>query len=183
MTPSGGQRGRRTAVLLGLVGATVVVVAVKGAGEGTSHAVKVGAGPIGTTGRAGSPSTRGAPATAPSTSAPSTTAPSTVPSTSGSSGPTTTAPTQQKLVGSPESFPFGTIQVEVIMSGGRITNVVTVQAPTDGYSAQVAGFSLPRLRQEVLQAQSARIDVVSGASYDSQAYAQSVQSALDRAKS
>jgi len=181
VTPGGsGQRGRRTAVLVSLVGATVAVVAVKGAGGGASHTVDVGGGPVGPP-RAVAGGGSAPTSTAPTSTAPTSTAPAST--TPASTAPTTTAPAEQKLIGSPESFPYGTIQVEVVMRGGRIANVVTVQAPSDGYSAQVAGFSLPRLRQEVLQAQSAHIDVVSGASYDSQAYAQSVQSALDRARS
>jgi uncharacterized protein with FMN-binding domain len=79
------------------------------------------------------------------------------------------------------SFPYGAIQVELVLEGRRISDVVVLQAPRDGYSAQVAQDSLPTLRHEVLAAQSARIDAVSGASYDSQAYASSVQSALDKA--
>jgi uncharacterized protein with FMN-binding domain len=87
------------------------------------------------------------------------------------------------IVGDPEDNPYGTIQVRVTLNGGRITDVSTVQSPNDrGRSVEIAQQSLPVLRQEVLRAQSAQIDVVSGASYDSQGYAQSVQSALDKAR-
>jgi uncharacterized protein with FMN-binding domain len=77
---------------------------------------------------------------------------------------------------------FGDVQVKVIVSGGRITDVQAVQMPSDrarsAYISQVAG---PMLHDEVLQAQSARIDTLSGATYTSDAYAQSVQAALDQA--
>jgi uncharacterized protein with FMN-binding domain len=80
------------------------------------------------------------------------------------------------------SMRFGDVQVKVIVSGGRITDVQAVQMPSDrarsAYISQVAG---PMLHDEVLQAQSARIDTLSGATYTSDAYAQSVQAALDQA--
>ncbi|MHB8572644.1 MAG: FMN-binding protein [Candidatus Dormibacteria bacterium] len=77
---------------------------------------------------------------------------------------------------------FGDVQVKVTVSGGRITDVVGVQMPSDrarsAYITQVAG---PMLHDEVLQAQSANIDLISGATYTSDSYARSVQSALDQA--
>lgn len=77
---------------------------------------------------------------------------------------------------------FGDVQVKVVVSGGRITDVQAVQMPVDreqsAYISQVAG---PMLRSEVLQAQSAQIDVISGATYTSDSYAQSVESALQQA--
>jgi uncharacterized protein with FMN-binding domain len=77
---------------------------------------------------------------------------------------------------------FGPVQVQVVITGGRITDVKVVQSPNDNpQSAYIASVAMPLLRQEVLQAQSAQINVLSGATYDSQSYAQSVQSALDMA--
>jgi uncharacterized protein with FMN-binding domain len=77
---------------------------------------------------------------------------------------------------------YGDVQVLVVVSGGRITDVQSLQLPSDrrrsAYISQVAG---PLLHDEVLQAQGAQIDVVSGATYTSDSYAQSVQSALDQA--
>ena len=77
---------------------------------------------------------------------------------------------------------FGDVQVKVVVSNGHITDLQAVQLPSDrarsAYISQVAG---PILRSEVLQAQSARIDIVSGATYTSQSYAQSVESALQQA--
>ncbi|MGO8686124.1 MAG: FMN-binding protein [Candidatus Dormibacteria bacterium] len=84
-----------------------------------------------------------------------------------------------------QSFPnfYGPVQVQLVVSGGRITNVKTLQSPNDNpQSAYIASVALPYLRQEVLQAQSAQINAVSGATFDSQSYAQSVQSALDAAR-
>jgi uncharacterized protein with FMN-binding domain len=77
---------------------------------------------------------------------------------------------------------YGLVQVRVTISNGRITDVQPLQLPSDrarsAYISQVAG---PMLRSEALQAQSAKIDVVSGATYTSDAYAQSVESALQQA--
>jgi uncharacterized protein with FMN-binding domain len=77
---------------------------------------------------------------------------------------------------------FGPVQVQVMIAGGKISDVKAIQSPNDNpQSAYIASVAMPYLRQEVLQAQSAQINVVSGATYDSQSYAQSVQSALDMA--
>ena len=62
------------------------------------------------------------------------------------------------------------------------TDVTALQLPDgDPRSSQISQYAEPYLRQSVLQAQSAAIDMVSGATYTSQAYAQSLQSALDQA--
>ena len=77
---------------------------------------------------------------------------------------------------------FGDVQVKIVVSNGHLTDVQAVQLPLDrarsAYISQVAG---PILRSEVIRAQSARIDVVSGATYTSESYAQSAESALQQA--
>jgi uncharacterized protein with FMN-binding domain len=79
---------------------------------------------------------------------------------------------------------FGNVQVQVTVSNGKITKLVAVDYPNaDPQSAEISQYSIPVLGQEVLQAQGTNIDVVSGATYTTQAYAQSVQAALDKAKS
>jgi uncharacterized protein with FMN-binding domain len=83
------------------------------------------------------------------------------------------------------SYPnfYGAVQVQVVISGGRITDVKTLQSPNDNpQSAYIASVAMPYLRQEVLAAQNAQINYVSGATFDSQSYARSVQSALDAAR-
>jgi len=65
---------------------------------------------------------------------------------------------------------------------GRITYVQFLLLPFDRRrSAEISQYAAPRLHDEVLQVQSAQIDSLSGATYTSDAYAQSVQSALDQA--
>jgi uncharacterized protein with FMN-binding domain len=86
------------------------------------------------------------------------------------------------FMGSDYANRFGDVQVRLVISAGRITDVQAVQMPYDrsrsAYISQVAG---PMLRTEVLQAQSAQIDIISGATYTSESYAQSVNSALQKA--
>ena len=86
-----------------------------------------------------------------------------------------------QLTGSSVQTPFGNVQVQVSLQSGRITDVQTLQLPSGGHSSQVSRYAAPQLRSEVLQAQSAQVDSVSGATYTSQAYQQSLQSALDQA--
>jgi uncharacterized protein with FMN-binding domain len=74
---------------------------------------------------------------------------------------------------------FGPYQVQVTFNGNRITDVQIVTEPSDGHSQRIAANAAPTLRQEALQAQSAKIDMVSGATETSQAYAQSLQAAID----
>jgi uncharacterized protein with FMN-binding domain len=76
---------------------------------------------------------------------------------------------------------FGDVQVEVVVASGKITDVVALELPTGRRSGQISQYAGPILRQEALQAQSAQIDLVSGATYTSDAYSQSLQSALDQA--
>ena len=88
------------------------------------------------------------------------------------------------VTGSVVDTVYGPVQVRVTIAGGRVTDVQTLQTPSDATrSVRLAQYAVPILRQEVLAAQSAQIDTVSGATYTSQGYAQSVQSALDHAPS
>jgi uncharacterized protein with FMN-binding domain len=77
--------------------------------------------------------------------------------------------------------PYGQVQVQVTLAGGKITNVTAVQLPSQGRSGYISQSVAPILSGEAISAQSASIDTVSGATYTSQAYAQSLQSALDAA--
>jgi uncharacterized protein with FMN-binding domain len=75
---------------------------------------------------------------------------------------------------------YGDVQVEVTSSAGRITDVAALKLPSDRRrSAEISSYVAPILHNEAMQTQSARIDVVSGATYTSEAYAQSLQAALD----
>jgi uncharacterized protein with FMN-binding domain len=79
---------------------------------------------------------------------------------------------------------FGTLQVRLTLTGTKITSITELQYPqNDPRSSEISQFAIPTLRAETLTAQGASIDSVSGATYTSAAYAQSVQAALDQAKS
>jgi uncharacterized protein with FMN-binding domain len=76
---------------------------------------------------------------------------------------------------------YGPVQVTVTVAGGAITDVTAIELPTGGRSGQISSQAEPILQSEALEAQSASIDGVSGATYTSEAYAQSLQAALDDA--
>ncbi len=68
------------------------------------------------------------------------------------------------------------------MQNGKITDVQTLQLPGGQFrSQQISQYAAPQLRSEVLAAQSAQVNTISGATYTSMGYLQSVQSALDQA--
>lgn len=150
-------------VLLTLTGTVVGIVALLGF---KTHS------PV-TSGTTGLPS-----AGLPSTSAGSSTTPS--------RGATTTSappnPAKSSYLGAAVTTRYGIVQVKITVSGSKITNVSFAQLTAfDGRSARINADAAPTLLQETLSAQSAHIQTVSGATYTSQGYEQSLQSALDNA--
>jgi uncharacterized protein with FMN-binding domain len=126
------------------------------------------------TGDASSSSTNGQPATSGSGSGTSGSG-----SRTGSSGSGSSA---VKVVdGTRLSTRYGPVQVELTVSGGKIVNITALALPTGGRSGRISSFAAPILASEALSAQSASIDLVSGATYTSSAYARSLQAALDQA--
>jgi uncharacterized protein with FMN-binding domain len=78
---------------------------------------------------------------------------------------------------------WGVVQVQVTIAGGEIADVTALQLPDgDPHSAQLSQRAEPRLRSSALAAQDANVDIVSGATYTSLAYARSLQAALDSAR-
>jgi uncharacterized protein with FMN-binding domain len=85
--------------------------------------------------------------------------------------------------GSTSSTPYGDVQVAITVSGGKISNVTFLSLPnSDNHSARISSQASPMLKSQTLSAQSAGIDGVSGATYTSEGYVQSLQSAIDSAK-
>jgi uncharacterized protein with FMN-binding domain len=77
---------------------------------------------------------------------------------------------------------YGTVQVQVTIAGGRLTDVKALQLPSHrSRSRSISSTAAPILRSEALAAHGANIDGVSGATYTSEGYAQSLQGALDAA--
>ncbi|MFI6014333.1 FMN-binding protein [Streptomyces sp. NPDC051243] len=77
---------------------------------------------------------------------------------------------------------YGPVQVRITVSGGKITKAETVQAPSGGQSTNITANAVPKLNQAAVAAGSADIDAVSGATYTSNGYKESLQSAIDKAK-
>ncbi|WP_217550454.1 FMN-binding protein [Streptomyces sp. GbtcB6] len=101
---------------------------------------------------------------------------------SGSSSSSGSAQAQAKTVtGQVAQTQYGPVQVRITVSGGKITKAEAVQAPSGGTSDQKTALSVPKLNQEAVAAGNANIDSVSGATYTSTGYKQSLQSALDQA--
>jgi len=102
------------------------------------------------------------------------------PTTASSGGNSTTG--TKTVVGQAIDTQFGPVQVQVVFSAGRITDVQPLQLPQGTpRDVEISTFVAPILAQEAVQAQSAQIDMVSGATYTSQGYLQSLQSAIDQA--
>ncbi|HEY2557446.1 MAG TPA: FMN-binding protein, partial [Diaminobutyricibacter sp.] len=117
---------------------------------------------------------------APPTPSPSASTPAAAaPSASASAPAAAAAP--RTVDGAVEQTPYGPIQVQLTYTGTKITAVTELQSPSDrGRSVEINQQAGPILEQEVLSSQSAKIDTVSGATYTSDGYAQSVQSAIDK---
>lgn len=109
-------------------------------------------------------------------------------SSSAAASPTQAAPASSGLAdgtytGSAANTRFGPVQVQITVSGGVVTDVqVPVYPDENGRDQQINSRALPVLVKETLAAQSADIDMVSGATYTSDGYLSSLQSALDEAR-
>lgn len=134
-----------------------------------------------------SPSTGSSPRPTSPTTSSGTSAPtsSTSTATGGSDGPTTSPTTTvatRSGTGQDIQYRYGDIQLKVTERGSAISNIeVVTEDATDPRSAEINSQAIPLLQQEAMSAQSANIDGVSGATFTSNAYAQALQSALDRA--
>lgn len=128
--------------------------------------------------------------------APGTTASSAPPSTSTGAGaePSASAASEPPSSSSSSSSSSGTytgqsadtrwgpVQVRITVADGRITDVEAVEHPQENHhDVEINSWALPRLQQEVLAAQSAHVDAVSGATVTSDGYLTSLQSAIDQA--
>jgi len=118
------------------------------------------------------------------TTAANTTPVQTTPLDTTSTASATPAPSSYKdgnYTGTAVDNGYGIVQVEAIVSGGKLTDVKFLSMPSGGHSSEVAAFAEPQLLNEALTKQSAKVDIVSGATQDSEAFAQSLQAALSQA--
>jgi uncharacterized protein with FMN-binding domain len=111
-----------------------------------------------------------------STSTASATPSSTATSTSGSSSSSGT------FTGDAVSTRWGTVQVQIVVKNGTITSADAIAYPSENpKDQQINAYAIPQLNAEVVAAQSAGIDAVSGATVTSEGYLTSLQSAIDQA--
>lgn len=121
-------------------------------------------------------------ATAMPTAAPSASARIASPAPSQSSTTKTGTAKSGSFTGASESTPYGNVQVQLTLVSGKITEVLALQLTNDGgRSVQISNRAAPVLRSEVLASQTANVASVTGATYTSDGYLSSVQSALDQA--
>ena len=97
------------------------------------------------------------------------------------SGGSSSAQGTKTATGSSVDTRWGPVQVKVTTTNGKITDVTVLDAPANNSrDVEINDYALPILKQETLSAQSANIDSVSGATYTSEGYIGSLQSALDQ---
>jgi uncharacterized protein with FMN-binding domain len=122
-------------------------------------------------------------ATTPSpSSTPSSSSPSSSSSSSPSSSPSSSSSAAKTYDGDAVGTQYGDVQVQITVAGGKITAAQVLQVPwNDHRDQEINSYAVPVLNSEVVQAQSANIDMVSGATFTSDGYIQSLQSAIDQA--
>ena len=130
-------------------------------GAGATGATSSGSPGTGASGAAGSSSSSGA---------------------SGASGPSGAAAAAATYKGAVVQTRFGAVQVQITVTAGKLTEVTALQLTDDDRkSIQISNRAAPLLRSEVLAAQSADVQTISGATVTSSAYLTSLQAALDAA--
>jgi uncharacterized protein with FMN-binding domain len=107
--------------------------------------------------------------------------PSAPPSSTTTTSPGAAASVPSSAVGAQEQYGYGVLSVRATVSNSKISDVQVATLQTaESYSQQLANQVIPYLRRQVLSVQSAKINGISGATYTSEAYAYSLQSALDK---
>ncbi len=100
------------------------------------------------------------------------------------SGATASGLTDGSFTGGASTTRYGPVQVRLTVTGGLISDVQVISYPdSNGQDRQINHNAVPRLVSETVNAQSAHIDMVSGATYTSRGYMSSLQSAIDQAQS
>jgi uncharacterized protein with FMN-binding domain len=99
-----------------------------------------------------------------------------------SSSPPSSATLTKTVTGNAVDTQYGPVQVQITVKNGKITAAQAVQYPQDSSrDQQINSYAIPMLNQEAVSASSAHIDAVSGASYTSYGYINSLQNAVDQA--
>ena len=182
-------------LLLGLKPHSQTPLAAKGADNNFTITQPDAAG--GGSGGSSSPGSSSQPSSAPSSSsgsssgssssggsgsAPSTSSSPSAPKSAAPSSSAAPASTTKTITGDAAQTRYGPVQVAVTFSGKKITRIQVLQYPTEsGRDQEINSYAIPQLNQQAMNAQSANIDGVSGATYTSEGYQQSLQSAIDKA--
>lgn len=120
-------------------------------------------------------------ATPPAASSNATGSTSSSSSSPSSSSSTTSASGTKTVTGDPVDTRYGPVQVKVTVTNGKVTSATAIDYPVNsGRDQQINAYAIPALNQEAVESGSAGIDMVSGATYTSEGYIQSLQSALDK---
>ena len=164
---------RTRATLSGIFASVAILVVGWQAGSAAITAVHSSSG---TTGTNSTSSARG------TTPTPSPAAPSAPVAPVAPAAPAAPGAPGGSFTGSSVGTQYGSVQVQVVVVNGKITDVKALHLTDDGgRSIQISNSAAPILRSEVLSSQSARVATVGGATYTSDAYLTSLQSALDQA--
>jgi uncharacterized protein with FMN-binding domain len=170
---------RRAALaLVGTIAGVVALLSFKTQQTSVSGAPAAvasnGAGPGSAAGGGDEAGALNSPSPSPSSSRPSSS------SSSSSSGSST--PTSRTVTGDEAQTRFGPVQVRITVRSGKLAGVSATEYPTESPRDQeINSFAIPQLNQEAASAGNAQIDMISGATFTSQGYIESLQSALDKA--
>jgi uncharacterized protein with FMN-binding domain len=108
------------------------------------------------------------------------------PNTTPTTGSAPTAPANgsvtRTITGNAADTRYGPVQVKITVTNGQLSSVQAIEYPTDrARDIEINSVAIPELNQEAASAKSANIDMISGATYTSDGYIRSLQSALDQA--
>ena len=170
------RRRRRATAVMTLLSAVVIAISLRTSTQGHSgggSTQPAGAAPVGVV--AAAPQSATTSSASPSKHAKkSTTKPRPIPT------PATARPRSVTANGTVIDTMYGPVQVQVTVRGARIVSAHAIDYPKGGgRDQQINSRAIPQLDNETMQAQNARIDTVSGATYTSDGYRRSLQSALD----
>lgn len=142
----------------------------------TTVGTSAGSSKAGVGGSTGNPGSTGSTGTSSSTGSAGSTG------SSGSAGSGAASTAGDTFAGDTVQTRFGSVQVQITVSSGKITDVTALQlTDEDRRSVQISNRAAPLLRAEVLKAQSANVQTISGATVTSSAYLTSLQAAIDAA--
>jgi uncharacterized protein with FMN-binding domain len=166
---------RITLWVLSTLSALVLLLSYRTSTMGVGGAEAAAQPAAGTTTSSAPPSSSSASSSSSSSSPSTSSAPSSSTSPAGASGSGT-------FTGQSVDTRWGPVQVRITVADGKITDVEAVDYPQENHhDVEINSWALPALRQEVLAAQSASVDAVSGATVTSDGYLSSLQSAIDQA--